>query len=53
MSMDAQKGGHYLNNPELTHWAENAKDVRPGARSCHYRMDGMVRWLPAKSAGSL
>ena len=28
MSMDAQKGGHYLNNPELTlTLAENAKDA--------------------------
>ena len=31
MSMDAQKGGHYLNNPELTlTLAENAKDAEAG-----------------------
>lgn len=32
MSMDAQKGGHYLNNPELTlTLAENAKDAEAGS----------------------
>ena len=41
MSMDAQKGGHYLNNPELTlTLAENAKDAEAwllslGAPFCH------------------
>lgn len=41
MSMDAQKSGHYLNNPELTlTLAENAKDAEAwllslGAPFCH------------------
>lgn len=41
MSQDAQKGGHYLNNPELTlTLAENSKDAEAwllslGAKFCH------------------